>query len=262
MKALILCAGLGTRLRPLTQQLPKPLLPILGKPLLELILSHLTDAGVEETAVNTHHLSQEIQTFLKSRPHPGAKISLSHEPEILGTGGAIGKLKGFLQNGDSFILYNGDILTNLELKPVLKEHLEERPLITMILHYYPPANNVIINQEKDIIDLRGVLGVSPESPHQCLAYTGISIVSRELVDYCPDKSFADLIEIILSIIRHKKGKVRGFVVNNHYWQDIGVIEDYYRVHKDILLGGKATFTGLPLLSGTTFQGEGTIIEEG
>ncbi|MCX5886187.1 MAG: NDP-sugar synthase, partial [Proteobacteria bacterium] len=262
MKALILCAGLGTRLRPLTEQLPKSLFPILGTPLLELIVSHLRDGGVEKIAVNTHHFPQAIKTFLAHQSHFSSQISISHEQEILGTGGAIGQLKYFFQDENCFILYNGDILTNLELKPVLKKHLEERPLITMILHHYPPANNVIINQERDIIDLRGVLGVSPESPNQCLAYTGISIVSRELVEYCPDKSFADLIEILLNIILSKRGKIRGFIVNNHYWQDIGTIEDYYRVHRDILLGKKAAFKGLPSLSAAIYQGKGTIIEAG
>jgi mannose-1-phosphate guanylyltransferase len=262
MKALILCAGLGTRLRPLTEQLPKSLFPILGTPLLELIISHLRDGGVEKIAVNTHHFPQAIKTFLAHQSHFSSQISISHEQEILGTGGAIGQLKYFFQDEDCFILYNGDILTNLELKPVLKKHLQEKPLITMILHHYPPANNVIINQERDIIDLRGVLGVSPESPNQSLSYTGISIVSRELVDYCPDKSFADLIEILLNIIRHKKGKVRGFVVNNHYWRDIGTIEDYCKVHRDILLDKKPAFRNFPSLSCTICKGEGTIIEEG
>jgi len=262
MKALILSAGLGTRLRPFSEQLPKSFFPILGKPLLELIISHLQDGGVEKMAINTHHLPQAIETFLAHQPHLSSRISISHEPEILGTGGAIGQLKKFFHHEDYFILYNGDILTNLKLNPVLKKHQQERPLITMVLHYRPPLNNVIINQGGDIVDLRGILGASLESPHQCLAYTGISMVSRELIDYCPDKSFADLIEILLKIIRDKKGRVCGYIASNHYWQDIGMIEDYYRVHRDILLEKKATFKGLPSFSGTVYQGEGTIIETG
>jgi mannose-1-phosphate guanylyltransferase len=261
MRALILCAGLGTRLRPLTERLPKSLLPIVGKPLLELTLSHLKETGVEEMAVNTHHLSGEITAFLKSQPHLGSKISVSHEPEILGTAGAIGKLKRFFSSDDFFILYNGDILTNLDLLPAIKKHQEEQPLLTMILHYCPPFNNVIINQEDEITDLRGILGASSKSPNRSLAYTGISIVSREFLEYCPSRRFADLIEILLSIIRNKKGMIRGFTVRDHYWQDIGTIEDYYNVHREILIEKKTTFKGLPLPSGSTCLGEGTLIEE-
>jgi mannose-1-phosphate guanylyltransferase len=262
MKALILSAGLGTRLRPLTEHLPKSLLPILGKPLLELIISYLKGSGVEEMAINTHHLSGDIQAYLKSHPLLGSKIYHSQEPEILGTGGAIGKLKSFFKNEDFFILYNGDIFTDLDLHPALKQHEEERPLITMILHDYPPLNNVIINQDDEIIDLRGILKTSPESPNRCLAYTGISIVSGEIFKYYPSQKFSDLIEILLGIILNKKEKVKGFVEHNYYWHDIGTIEDYYKVHREIILEKKAKLKYLPSFSGTTYLGEATVIEEG
>jgi mannose-1-phosphate guanylyltransferase len=261
MKALILCAGLGTRLRPLTEQLPKSLFPILGKPLLAIIINHLQDAGVEKIAVNTHHLPQSIEVFLSQQPHLCSQIYISHEPKILGTAGAIGQLKKFFHDDNFFILYNGDILTDLALRPVLKKHQDERPLITMILHDRPPLNNVTINETGDIIDLRGVLGVLPECPYQRFAYTGISIVSREFIDYCPDKNFADLIEILLEIILHKKGRVLGYLADNPYWQDIGTIEDYYRVHRDILLEKKVVFKELSSFSGAFCQGRETIIED-
>jgi NDP-sugar pyrophosphorylase family protein len=174
----------------------------------------------------------------------------------------MGKLKNLFVHEDCFILYNGDILTNLDLNTVLKKHQQERPLITMVLHNQPLLNNVIINQKGEIIDLRGILGASPKGPNRCLAYTGISIVSRELLEYCSHNSFSDLIEILLNIIRDKKGIVRGFVVSNHYWQDIGTIEDYYKVHREILLEKKVTFKDFFSVSGTVYQGQGTVIEEG
>lgn len=262
MKALILCAGLGTRLKPLSEQLPKALFPILGKPLLAFIISHLQDTGVEKIAINTHHLPQMIETFFEHQSCLKSKIHISYESEILGTGGAISQLKDFFHEEEYFILYNGDIFTNIELKPVIRKHATERALITMILHNRSPQNNVVINKQGEIIDLRGMLGVSPSPPNSSLAYTGISILGREFLNYCPEKNFCDLIEILVNIIRDKRGKVIGYIAKNSYWQDIGTIEGYFSVHKDILLKKRRVSKELPDFSDNIFKGEGTFIEGG
>ena len=118
MKAAILAAGLGTRLRPLTDLVPKTLIPVLNRPLLGLILAQVEDAGFSRVAVNSHHLSGQVQQFLASLPW-GFNLSISPEPELLGTGGGLKRL-GEILRGGPFLAVNGDILTDLDLGAIYR----------------------------------------------------------------------------------------------------------------------------------------------
>ena len=139
MKAAVLAAGLGTRLRPLTDICPKPLLPVLNRPLLGLVLAQLEDAGCLQVAVNTHHLADQVHDFLRSEPW-GFLLSVSHEPEILGTGGGLRQLGDILREGP-FLAVNADILTDLDLAAVYRAHPPEA-VSTLVLHDCPAYNNV------------------------------------------------------------------------------------------------------------------------
>ncbi len=144
LTAVILAAGLGTRLRPLSYQVPKPLFPILNRPLLGLILTQLGAAGFRRVAINTHHRAADLQLFLESQGPSPLEVFLSHEPEILGTGGGLRKLAGFL--GESpFLVINSDILTDLDLAEAFRGHRQDA-LATMVLHDYPRFNNVWLDE--------------------------------------------------------------------------------------------------------------------
>ena len=139
MKAAVLAAGLGTRLRPLTDICPKPLLPVLNRPLLGVVLAQLEAAGAFQVAVNTHHLADQVHDFLRAEPW-SFLLSVSHEPEILGTGGGLRQLGEILREGP-FLAINADILTDLDLAEVYRGH-REGAVSTLVLHDCPPYNNV------------------------------------------------------------------------------------------------------------------------
>src|SRR3989339_2285463 len=139
MKAAVLAAGLGTRLRPLTDICPKPLLPVLNRPLLGLVLAQLEDAGCLQVAVNTHHLADQVHDFLRSEPW-GFLLSVSREPEILGTGGGLRQLGEILREGPVLAI-NADILSDLDLDEVYRAH-QPGAVSTLVLHDCPAYNNV------------------------------------------------------------------------------------------------------------------------
>src|SRR5437773_11563916 len=120
-QAFVLGAGLGTRLRPLTDDLPKPLIPIFQKPLITFALDHLIAAGVKSFVVNTHHCAAAFQEFFAEGSYRGHSVQLVHEPEILGTAGGIKNVEGLLRP-EPFIVYSGDLLTDLAMGPLIEEH--------------------------------------------------------------------------------------------------------------------------------------------
>ena len=158
LTAVILAAGFGTRLRPLSYQVPKPLFPILNRPLLGLILSQLENAGFKRVAVNAHHLAADIKLYVETQNQWNLEIFLSFEAEILGTGGGLRHMADFI--GDSpFLVINGDILTDLNFAEVYHQH-RQHALATMILHDYPRFNNVWLAEDGQV----AAFGLPPAGP--------------------------------------------------------------------------------------------------
>jgi mannose-1-phosphate guanylyltransferase len=231
LTAVVLAAGLGTRLRPLTYQVPKPLFPILNHPLLGLILAQLESAGFKRVAINTHHRAADIELFLESlRPSP-REVFLSYEPEILGTGGGLRNLAGFLGESPSLVI-NADILTDLDLAQAYGAHRPEA-LATMILHDYPRFNNVWLDQAGQVNAFEAPLtpGRSP-SP---LAFTGIQVVSPRIFELIPPGVFVNIIDTYRQAIAGGE-TVAAAVQQGFYWQDIGTPQDYLEIHQRLLAG--------------------------
>lgn len=231
LTAVILAAGLGTRLRPLSNKVPKPLFPILNRPLLGLILTQLTAAGFRRVAINSHHLATDIQLFLSSQGPWDLEIFLSYEPNILGTGGGLRNLAEFL--GDSpFLVINGDILTDLDLAGVYQEHRQDA-LATMILHDFPVFNNVWLDE------FGQVQAFSTPSPglhlSAPLAFTGIQVVSPRIFNLIPAGIFVNIIDAYRGAIADGE-KVAALLRDDFYWQDIGTPQDYLEIHRRLLAG--------------------------
>ena len=140
MKALILAAGFGTRLLPHTRHTPKPLFPIGGTPLLDLLIHRLIAAGCEAVAVNTHHLHQDMDAHLASRTY-SVPVFSRYEPEILGTGGAIKNLADFWDDRP-FMVVNSDIVTDMDFREIYDFHLSNQSCATLVLTDYPSLNSV------------------------------------------------------------------------------------------------------------------------
>ncbi len=230
--AVILAAGLGTRLRPLTYQIPKPLFPILNRPLLGLLLEQLAAAGFQRLAVNTHHQGEAIQEFVASQAPRHLKVVVRHEPQILGTGGGLKNLADFL-GPDPFLVINGDIVTDIELGTVYDAH-DATALATLLLHDYPRFNNVWLTADDRLVGF-GPRPAAPEVLPRPLAFTGIQVVSPRLLGHMPAGKFVNIIDTYRQVIAGGE-TVAALVRQDFFWQDIGTPQDYLEIHGRLLRG--------------------------
>jgi NDP-sugar pyrophosphorylase family protein len=259
MKAIVLAAGYGTRLVPLSNYLPKPLIPVLGKPLLWHILTRLKACGINEAGVNMHHHADMVQEFLKTQ-NTGIHVTVSHEPEILGVAGGIGAFREFVRTEESFLLHNGDVLSTIPLEQMAATFLSRRPLIGMVLHDCPPYNNVCIAQDGSICDLRDTL--RPSFAVRRLAYTGIAFMNSKIIDFIPDQKACDLIPICLDIIREGKYQIEALIAKGHAWCDMGTVQSYFEAHRDMLIHKKKLIENIDMPDSGVHLAENVVVEEG
>lgn len=143
MKALVLCAGFGTRLGALTAAIPKPMLPIGGEPMLAHTIRHLASQGFTDIAVNTHFEAQQITRHFEGGARFGVRIHYSHEESLLGTAGAVKKLEPFFADAEDFLVLYGDVLTNQDLRALVRHHADKRALVTLVLHQRARSNSLV-----------------------------------------------------------------------------------------------------------------------
>jgi|UniRef100_A0A7C3Z7U5 mannose-1-phosphate guanylyltransferase len=256
MKAAILAAGWGTRLRPLTYTTAKALVPVLNRPLLGVILAQLREAGASKAAVNTHHLGDQVERFLEANRPQGMEVVVRPEPEILGTGGGLRSL-GRALGSKTFLALNADILTDLDLGNIFQKHHEEA-LATLVLHDCPPYNKVWLDREGR------VAGFGAPPPRACgkpLAYTGVQVVSSKMLDRLPAQGPADLVTAWRAAIADGV-PLAAVVVQGHFWQDLGTPAAYLAAHRRLLSGASPKLAGyFPDLK-DPLVGEGTVLDKG
>ncbi|MDD2890791.1 MAG: NDP-sugar synthase [bacterium] len=257
MKAVILCAGYGTRVLPLTNYLPKPLFPIFGKPIIDNIIFHLKSLNISEFCINTHHLADKIKNYVLSNTKFNATFNFSYEPQILGIAGGIGNIKEFLHSEDIFIVHNGDILSNINLEPAIEFHKRENAIITLILHDYKTFNKVTLSSPLSPNKTNNnISSINAPANPKSLAFTGISIMSNKILDFLPNnKTSADIIPVYNKLI--DLHAIKGYISQNHFWSDIGTPESYLETHKSIIFN-KINLS-IPLPSGNIYIGEGSNI---
>ncbi len=225
MKAMILAAGLGTRLLPYTHHTPKPLFTLSGKPVLDRMIHCLKQAGCEAVIINTHHLHHQIEAFIASQNYP-LKIHVKHEPTILGTGGAVKNVSDFL--GDNpFMLINSDIVTNIDLRRVYNFHASHHHPVTLVLHDYPEFNNVSVDSNECVVEFHS------ETADNRLAFTGIHVMDPQILGVIPDGQFFSILDAYKKVIANKQC-IKAFIVKGHYWKDIGTPEAYKQAALDIM----------------------------
>ena len=197
MKALIFAAGLGTRLKPLTDTMPKALVPIDGKPLLEHVILKLKAAGFNQLIINVHHFPDQIIEFLKSKNNFDLRIEISDERDkLLDTGGGVKKAKWFFDDGKPFLVHNVDILSNIDLQSLYQQHLETSPLATLVVSERDTFRYFLFDEEAR---LKGWINektgeVRPDhlthtELYNKLAFSGIQVLSPDvykLMDHFPD----------------------------------------------------------------------------
>ena len=228
--AFILGAGLGTRLRPLTQLTPKPLLPVGGRPIITHAMEHLRAAGVTRFIINTHHCPEKyLEAFPEGR-WEDVPITFRHEPVLLDTAGGIKNIEDLIGQDRRIIVYNGDIITNLPLEPLLKRHTELCTEATLALRSRGPLTNVHIDSQGFICDMRNTLhnpGV------QACLFAGIYILETA---FCGGLRRENRIDCAAAHREHtaKSRSVGGIVIDEGFWHDLGTMEEY-RTLRDLTL---------------------------
>lgn len=222
MKALILAAGLGTRLLPHTQHLPKPLFELGGRPMLERVMDRLTAAGCTGIMINTHHRHRQIEAFVATR-RQGPPVTLSHEPVITGTGGAMRNALSYF--GDAcLVVVNSDLLFDIDLEEVYAFHRRSGQPATLVLHDYPKFNKVSVDPEHGILDFDGTAAGNPDSVRP-MAFTGIQVVSPQIQEFLPDSARFSSIDAYRNILSAGV-RLSPFDASGCYWRDIGTPESF------------------------------------
>jgi mannose-1-phosphate guanylyltransferase len=225
MKAMILAAGFGTRLRPLSEMKPKALMPVANKPVLARNIEYLISHGITEIIVNAHHHSNQLVDYLKNGSSFGISVEVKVEFEILGTGGGIRNTEGFWDK-EPFLVINSDILTDIDLAAVYQVHQTSGALVTLVLHDCEPFNQVQVDDQWYIMDI--AKGNTPGR----FAFTGIHVINPEILSHIPQGIFSDIIECYRELICQRK-PVRACLVTGHYWRDIGSIQSYLEANREL-----------------------------
>ncbi len=273
---MILAAGFGKRLRPLTRFMPKPLLPFLGKPLLFHIAEKMQTAGISRIAVNLHYKADMIEQavqLLRQKTEAG----LFREHPILGTGGGLANASEFLCQDRAFVLYNGDVFSSIDVNTLLRAHDTHDALVTLAL--IPGGHDSKIwMKETGAVD---AIATQPKSPNSVLqtpfTYTGISVIATEFVRTLPD-GYSELAPALTRLIRERPGSVRGYIEPGLFWNDLGTLTRYLDAHKDYLsrnpgfaqpadslilhADATASVSQQASLKGVVCAGPGSVIEAG
>ena len=224
-KAFVLGAGLGTRLRPLTDQLPKPLIPVFHRPLITYAFDHLLAAGVREFIVNTHHLPGAYAAAFPESSYKGSPIAFRHEPVLLETAGGIANIADLIGD-DSLIVYNGDILTDLPLAPLLAEHSRGENIATLVLRSQGPGQNIGLGDGGRITDIRNKLGSGNPGTHQ---FTGIYALRADFLQHLTPGKIESVIPIFLDLIQ-QGARIGSVTADEGQWWDLGDRESYFEAH--------------------------------
>ena len=235
MKAMVLAAGFGTRLQPLTRVLPKPMFPVIGRPLLSHTFDLLSSANIGEAAVNIHHLPNCIVDYFKNEKPPYLNLHFSREEKILGTAGGIKKMQSFLEDGP-FILINSDIITDIDLNSVIAFHKNKNSKLTLVvrqdnsLEQYDPIE---ICEDGRIAHFIGASSMNiPENTTRVM-FTGIQIMEPEIFERIPPDQFYGTTEDVFPQMVEDGVPIYGYLYDG-YWRDMGNRESYLRVNADAL----------------------------
>ena len=260
-KAFILGAGLGTRLRPLTDVLPKPLVPVLHEPMANYALRHCQAAGIKEFAINTHHIPEAWSATYPDGSFNGSPLSFFHEPVLLETGGGIRNIASFIGN-DPILVYNGDILTDIDIGKLIASHEASGNIATLALRSSGQNCNVNISGDQ-VTDMRNILGNTPGT-HQ---FTGIYCIEPEIIAMLPDEEVTSIVPAFIELIGQQK--LGAVVLDEGCWFDIGNPEAYREVHEHLRPGRNDAIHPEAIIdpkayvdADTCFIGPGAVIQAG
>lgn len=226
--AFILGAGLGTRLRPLTENTPKPLLKIGGYPIITYAMGHLRAVGIKRFIVNTHHCAEKYAEVFPENNWKGIPITFRHEPVLLDTAGGIKNIEDLIAEDERIIVYNGDIITNMPIELLVKKHFELKTSVTLALRSTGSLLNVNVDREGFVCDMRHILkndGVRP-----CL-FAGIYIVEKSFLKRLIAGKIESIVLLLVEMIKENPRSVGAVVIDDGQWYDVGTVEEYNRLRE-------------------------------
>jgi len=227
MKAMILAAGLGTRLQPLTNDVPKALIKIENKTLLEIVIERLKLFGFDEIIINIHHQAEKIINFLIQKDNFNIKIKTLFEKELLGTGGGLKKAQWFFSDKKPFLVHNVDILSNFDLNTLIQEHIYSKSLVTLAIQKRETNRYLIFDKKNNLVGWKNLKTneekIIKKTKKQLLfGFSGIHILNYEIFSLMPEKECFSITDFYLDLV--KKYPIKGFDYSNFLWLDVGKIE--------------------------------------
>ena len=247
MKAMILAAGLGTRLRPLTDDRPKALVEVAGRTLLEITLRRLRHFGVREVIVNVHHFADLVVDYLKKNANFGMRIEVSREEVLLDTGGGLKKAAWFfLETPDEpFILHNVDVLSSIDLNRMLQFHRQNQALATLAVQQRETSRYLLFDSQNQLCGRQTGRAQEPEmvqssnanqsGPIRPLAFSGIHVISPRLLTRLTEEGVFSIITSYLRLAGEGE-KIAAFQADEYYWRDLGRPENVHQASTDVQHG--------------------------
>jgi len=242
MKAMVLAAGLGTRLRPLTDNRPKALVEIAGRTLLEITLSRLRAWGIREVIINVHHFADMILEYLKTNDNFGLRIEVSREEVLLDTGGGLKKAAYFFLEDSNcfekpFILHNVDVISTIDLRRMVQFHAENQALATLAVQDREASRYLLFDEQLQLCGRRSGRDQKTEFVRssqqvQALAFSGIHVISPRLFAMMIEEGVFSIITSYLHLAAHGE-KLLAFRADEYYWRDLGSPENVMQAAQDV-----------------------------
>jgi len=254
MKAMVLAAGLGTRLRPLTNDRPKALVEVCGRTLLEITLTRLRDFGIHDVIINVHHYADMVMDRVKAAGNFGMRIEFSREDVLLDTGGGLKKAAWFLsESGDlsgnpsasaakaePFILHNVDVISNIDLERMVEAHKQSGALATLAVQGRKTSRYLLFNDNLQLCGRRLVKEDKTEIVRSSqsmseLAFAGIHVISPRIFPLLTEEGVYSIIPAYLRLAAQGE-KIQSFRADEYYWRDLGKPENIQQAEQDIKAG--------------------------
>jgi len=241
MRAMILAAGLGTRLRPLTDTRPKALVEVAGHTLLEITLRRLREFGIREVIVNVHHFSDMLVDYLKKNDDFGMQVTISREEELLDTGGGLKKASWFFsedtERGEPFLLHNVDVLSTIDLGRMVEFHRQHQALATLAVQDRETSRYLLFDEEHRLCGRQAGRHqppemVRPSGSTKTFAFSGLHVISPRFLPLITEQGVFSIITSYLRLTAQGE-KIMAFLSNAYYWRDLGKLENLAQAEQDV-----------------------------
>ncbi len=242
MKAMILAAGLGTRLRPLTDDRPKALVEVGGRTLLEITLSRLRTFGIQEVILNTHHFADVVLDYLKANDNFGMRIEVSREEILLDTGGGLKRAAHFFLQGCSdldepFLLHNVDVISTIDLRRMVQFHIENKALAVLAVQTRETSRYLLFDDRLQLCGRRSGNHGEPEvvrssGQTQTVAFCGVHVISPRLFASMTEEGTFSIIDCYLRLAGHDE-RILAFQADEYYWRDLGTQDSLVKAAQDL-----------------------------